>query len=154
MNVHRTIEEKLGTNIIAYPRTQTEIFVIRLSSTHCHGIYKVRGKKVTWFKDPNYCPHSHSQINEREYALNIVRENDYPKRFLNDSLKPTVCKNHTSNSDGDTSVKSLAASPYIHGVTGQIKRILSNKQFPLYRLIFILAKKYIPGKIILKLVKL
>jgi hypothetical protein len=47
---------------------------------------KVRGKKVTWFKDLSYCPHSHSQIKEREYALNIVRENDYPKRFLNDSL--------------------------------------------------------------------
>ena len=107
---------------------------------------KVRGKKVTWLKDLNYCPHSHSQINEREYALNIVRENDYPKRFLNDSLKPTVCKNHTSNSDGDTSVKSLAASPYIHGVTGQIKRILSNKQFPLYRLIFILAKSIFPER--------
>jgi hypothetical protein len=44
---------------------------------------------------------------------------------LNDSLKPTVCKNH-NNSNGDTSVKSYAAGPYIHGVTGQIKRILSN----------------------------
>ena len=29
---------------------------------------------------------SDSQANEREYVLNILGENDYPKRFLNDSM--------------------------------------------------------------------
>jgi hypothetical protein len=41
-----------------------------------------------------------SQANEREYALNILWENDYPKGFLNNCLKPTVCKKQ-NNSEGD-----------------------------------------------------
>jgi hypothetical protein len=36
---------------------------------------------------------SDSQENEREYVLNVLRENDFPKRFLNDCLSPPVCKN-------------------------------------------------------------
>ena len=30
---------------------------------------------------------SDSQANEREYVLNILGGNDYPKRFLNDCLR-------------------------------------------------------------------
>jgi hypothetical protein len=68
---------------------------------------------------------SDSQANEREYVLNILGENDYPKRFLNDCLRSPVCRNQ-NNSEGDTSVKGNAIVPYIQGVTEPIKRILSN----------------------------
>ena len=68
---------------------------------------------------------SDSQANEREYVLNILGENDYPKRFLNDCLRSPVCRNQ-NNSEGDTSVKGYAIVPYIQGVTEPIKRILSN----------------------------
>jgi hypothetical protein len=69
---------------------------------------------------------SDSQANEREYVLNILGENDYPKRFLNDFLRSPVCRNQ-NNSEGDTSVKGYAIIvPYIQGVTEPIKRILSN----------------------------
>ena len=47
---------------------------------------------------------SDSQANEREYVLNVLGENNYPKRFLNDCLRPPVCRNQ-NNSEGDTSVK-------------------------------------------------
>jgi hypothetical protein len=47
-----------------------------------------------------------SQANEREYFLNILGENDYPKRFLNDCLRSPVCRNQ-NNSEGDTSVKQI-----------------------------------------------
>ena len=68
---------------------------------------------------------SDSQANEREYVLNVLEENDYPKRFLNDCLRSPVCRNQ-NNSEGDTSVKGYAIVPYIQGVTEPIKRILSN----------------------------
>jgi hypothetical protein len=67
---------------------------------------------------------SDSQANEREYVLNVLGENDYPKRFLNDCLRPPVCKNQ-NNSKGDTYAKGYIV-PYIQGVTEPIKRILSN----------------------------
>jgi hypothetical protein len=70
-------------------------------------------------------PHcSDSQANEREYVLNVLGENDYPKRLLNDCLRSPVCRNQ-NNSEGDTSVKGYAIVPYIQGVTEPIKRILS-----------------------------
>ena len=68
---------------------------------------------------------SDSQANEREYVLNVLGENNYPKRFLNDCLRPRVCRNQ-NNSEGDTCVKVYAIVPYIQGVTEPIKRILSN----------------------------
>ena len=68
---------------------------------------------------------SDSQANEGEYVPNVLGENNYPKRFLNDCLRPRVCRNQ-NNSEGDTSVKGFAIVPYIQGVTEPIKRILSN----------------------------
>ena len=68
---------------------------------------------------------SDSQANEREYVLNVLGENDYPKRFLNDFLRSPVCRNQ-NNSEGDTSVKGYATVPFIQGVTEPIKRILIN----------------------------
>ena len=47
---------------------------------------------------------------QRGYALHVLGENDYPKRFLNDCLRSTVCRNQ-NNSEGDTSVKGYAIDP-------------------------------------------
>ena len=70
---------------------------------------------------------SDSQANEREYVLNVLGENNYPKRFLDDCLRPPVCRNQNNfDAEGDTSVKGFAIVPYIQGVTEPIKRILSN----------------------------
>jgi hypothetical protein len=69
--------------------------------------------------------HGDSQANEREYVLNVLGGNDYPKRFLNDCLSSPVCRNQ-NNSEGDTSVKGYPIVPYIQGVTEPIKRILGN----------------------------
>jgi hypothetical protein len=68
---------------------------------------------------------SNSQANEREYVLNVLGENEYPKLFLNDCLRSPVSKNQ-NNSQGGTSSKNFAIVPYIRGVTEPIKRILSN----------------------------
>jgi hypothetical protein len=54
---------------------------------------------------------SDSQANEREYVLNVLWGNDYPKRFLNDCLRPPVGKNQ-NNSEGDTSAK--GSNSFIH----------------------------------------
>ena len=67
-----------------------------------------------------------SQANEREYVLNILGENDYPKRFLNDCLGSPVCRNQ-NNSEGEPLLyMGYAIVPYIQDVTEPIKRILSN----------------------------
>jgi hypothetical protein len=66
---------------------------------------------------------SDSQANEREYVLNILGENDYPKRFLNDCLRSPVCRNQ--NNSGVIPLLRVIV-PYIQGVTKPIKRILSN----------------------------
>ena len=69
-----------------------------------------------------------SQANERKYVLNVLGENNYPKRFLDDCLRSPVCGNQ-NNSEGDTSVKGDAMVPYIQGVTESIKRILIKTLF-------------------------
>ena len=53
---------------------------------------------------------SDSQANEREYVLNILKENNYPKDFLKNCLNPSACRNQ-NNSEGDTSI-----NPLVHGV--------------------------------------
>jgi hypothetical protein len=65
---------------------------------------------------------SDSQANEREYVLNVLGGNDYPKRFLNDCLGPPVRKNQ-NNTEGDTSVKGYEIVPYIRDVTEPILRL-------------------------------
>ena len=107
---------------IANPHTHRQILVIRLSSPSKP--QKIRSKNFA-SRAESLPSNSDSQANEREYVLNILGENDYPKRFLNDCLRSPVCRNQ-NNSEGDTSVKGYAIVPYIQGVTKPIKRILSN----------------------------
>jgi hypothetical protein len=99
-------------------------FVIRLSAPS--NISQKRSVAKTLLQRAVSLPsNSDSQANEREYVLNVLRENNYPKRFLNDCLRSPVCRNQ-NNSECDTSVKGYAIVSYIQGVTEPIKRILSN----------------------------
>ena len=122
MDVHRSVEGKLETDVYRKP-SHTDKF---LSYDSHHPVSHKRSVAKTLLqRAESLTSNSDSQANEREYVLNVLSENDYPKRFLNDSLKPPVCKNQ-NNSEGDTSAKGYAIVPYIRGVTEPIKRMLSN----------------------------
>jgi hypothetical protein len=120
--VHRTVEGKLETGVYRKP-THTDKY---LSYDSHHPVSHKRSVAKTLLQRAESLPsNSDSQaINEREYVLNILGENNYPKRFLNDCLRSPVCRNQ-NNKEHDTSVKGYAIVPYIQGVTEPIKRILS-----------------------------
>jgi hypothetical protein len=108
---------------IANPHTHTDKY---LSYDSHHPVSHKRSEAKTLLQRAESLPsNTDSQANEREYVLNILGENDYPKRFLNDCLGSPVCRNQ-NNSEGDTSVKGYAIVPYIQDVTEPIKRMLSN----------------------------
>ena len=120
--MHRTVEGKLETDVYRKP-THTDKY---LSYDSHHPVSHKRSVAKTLLQRAESLPsNSDSQANEREYVLNILGENDYPKRFLNNCLRSPVYRNQ-NNSEGDTSVKGYAIVTYIQGVTEPIKRILSN----------------------------
>ena len=107
LNVHRTVEGKLETDVYREP-THTHKY---LSYDSHHPVSHKRSVAKTLLQRAESLPsNSDSQANEREYVLNILGENDYPKRFLNDCLRSPVCRNQ-NNSEGDTSVKGYAIVP-------------------------------------------
>jgi hypothetical protein len=121
LNVHRTIEGKLETDVYRKPpHTHTHTHIDKyLSYDSHHTVSHKRSVAKTLLQRAESLPsNSDSQANEREYVLNILGENDCPKRFLNDCLRSTVCRNQ-NNSEGVTSVKGYAIVPYIQGVTNQ-----------------------------------
>ena len=122
LNVHRTVEGKLETDVYRKP-THTDKY---LSYDSHHPVSHKRSVAKTLLQRAESLPsNSDSQANEREYVLNVLGENNYPKRET--SLRPPVCRNqNNSEAEGDTSVKGFAIVPYIQGVTEPIKRILSN----------------------------
>ena len=122
LNVYRTIEGKLETAVHRKP-THTDKY---LSYNSHHPVSHKKSVAKTLLQRAEHLPsNSDSQANEREYVLNILRENNYPKDFLKNCLNPSACRNQ-NNSEGDTSIKGYAVVPYIQGVTELIKRILSN----------------------------
>ena len=122
LNVYRTIEGKLETAVYRKP-THTDKY---LSYNSHHPVTHKKSVVKTLLQRAEHLPsNSDSQAYEREYVLNILRENNYPKDFLKNCLNPSACRNQ-NNSEGDTSIKGYAVVPYIQGVTEPIKRILSN----------------------------
>jgi hypothetical protein len=84
-----------------YKPTHTDKY---LSYESHHPVSHKRSVAKTLLQRAESLPsNSDSQANEREYVLNILGGNDYPKRFLNDSLRSPVCRNQ-NNSEDDTSV--------------------------------------------------
>jgi hypothetical protein len=120
--VHRTVDGKVETDVYRKP-THTDKY---LSYDSHHPVGHKRSITKTLLQRAESLPwNSDSQANEREYVLNVLGGNDYPKCFLNDCLRSLVCRNQ-NNSEGDTSVKGYAIVPYIQGVAEPIKRMLSN----------------------------
>jgi hypothetical protein len=104
--MHRTVEGKLETDVYRKPTHRDKY----LSYKSHHPVSHKRSVAKTLLqssKSWSLPSNSDSQANEREYVLNILRENDYPKRFLNDYLRSPVCRNQ-NNCEGDTSVKDYA----------------------------------------------
>ena len=67
---------------------------------------------------------SDSKANERKYVFDVLKENNYPKHFLKNCLKPVIPSRKTS--ENDNSMMGFAVVPYVHGVTEPIKRILGS----------------------------
>ena len=63
--------------------------------------------------------------NERQYVTNVLKENNYLKRFLHDSLRCATLTDCNS-SEGNCAVKGFAIVPYIQGIAEQIRRVLNN----------------------------
>ena len=63
--------------------------------------------------------------NERQYVINVMKENNYPKNFLYDCLRRSALTNCDSLA-GDSAMKCLAIFPYIQGIAEPIMRILNN----------------------------
>ena len=106
--MHRTVEGKLETDVYRKP-THTDKY---LSYDSHHPVSHKRSVAKTLLQRAESLPsNSDSQANEREYVLNVLGENDYPKRFLNDCLRSPVCRNQ-NNSEGDTSVKSYRPAKF------------------------------------------
>ena len=87
------IEGKLETDVYRKP-THTDKY---LSHDSHHPVSHKRSVAKTLLQRAESLPsNSDSQANEREYVLNILGENDYPKRFLNDCLRSPVCRNQNN----------------------------------------------------------
>ena len=66
--------------------------------------------------------------NERQYVINVLKENNYPKNFLRDCLRRSALTNCDFLA-GDSAMKGFAIVPCIQGVAEQIMRILNNCDF-------------------------
>ena len=55
---------------------------------------------------------SDSKDNERKYVFDVLKENNYPKHFLNNCLKPVISSRKTS--ENDNSMMGFAVVPYVH----------------------------------------
>ena len=63
--------------------------------------------------------------NERQYVINVLKENNYPKNFLHDCFRHPALTNCDSLA-GDFAMKGFAIVPYIQGIAEPIMRILNN----------------------------
>ena len=63
--------------------------------------------------------------NERQYVINVLKENNYPKNLLYDCLRRSALTNCDSLA-GDSTMRSFAIVPYIQGIAEPIMRILNN----------------------------
>jgi hypothetical protein len=89
LDVHRTVEGKLETDVYLKPTHRDKY----LSYNSHHPVSHKRSVAKTLLQRAESLPsNSDSQANKREYVLNVSGENDYPKHFLNDCLKPARTK--------------------------------------------------------------
>ncbi len=122
LNVYRTIEGKLETAVYRKP-THTDKY---LSYNSHHPVSHKKSVAKTLLQRAEHLPsNSDSQANEREYVLNILRENNYPKDFLKNCLNPSACRNQ-NNSEGDTSINPICTGLFCY----QIPRGCADRAHP------------------------
>ena len=67
-------------------------------------------------------PSSDSKAFERKYVIDVLKENYYPKDFLQNCLKSVHPSRKTT--ENDSSMMGFAVVPYIHGSYGTYKENL------------------------------
>jgi hypothetical protein len=105
LNVHRTVEGKLETDVYRKP-THTDWNICHTTLITHAVSHKISVAKTLLQRAESLPSNSDSQANEREYVLNVLGENDYPKRFLNDCLRSPVCRNQ-NNSEHRTNQENI-----------------------------------------------
>ncbi|XP_028407835.1 uncharacterized protein LOC114530413 [Dendronephthya gigantea] len=120
--VHRNIEGQLETDVYRKP-THTDKY---LSFYSHHPKSHKKSVAKTLFQRAESLPSNRvARDNERDYVLSVLRENNYPRNFLNDCLKSPV-STRCNPSEGDSSKTGFAIVPYIQGIAEPIRRILNN----------------------------
>ena len=121
LNIYRKDQGLLETSVYRKP-THTDKY---LAFDSHHPICHKKSVTNTLFMRAECLPSSSdSKDNERKYVFDVLKENNYPKHFLNNCLKPVIPSRKTS--ENDNSMMGFAVVPYVHGVTEPIKRILGS----------------------------
>ena len=90
-------------------------------SSISYGLFMADWMKTLFMRAECLPSSSDSKAFERKYAIDVLKENNYPKDLLQNCLKLVHPSRKTTEND---SSMGFAAVLYIHGVTEPIKRIL------------------------------
>ena len=107
--VHRTIEGKLETDVYCKP-THTDKY-LSFNSHHLRSHKKSMATTLLQ-RAESLTSNNVARDNEHQYVINVLKENKYPKNFLNDCLKRSALTNCDSLA-GDSAMKVFAIVPYI-----------------------------------------
>ena len=119
LNAYRTDHGNLQTGVYRKPTHTDKYLAFDSHHPFCHKMSITK----TLFMRAEYLPSSSdSMAFERIYVIDVLKENNYPKDFLQNCLKPVHPSRKTT--ENDSSMMCIAIVPYIHGVTESIKRIL------------------------------
>ena len=120
--VHRTIEGKLETDVYRKP-THTDKY-LSFNSHHPRS-HKKSVATTLLQRAESLTSNSVARDSERQYVINVLKENNYPKNFLYDCLRRSALTNCDSSA-GNSAMKGFAIVPYIQGIAEPIMRILNN----------------------------
>ena len=109
----------LETGVYRKPTHTNKYLAFDFHHPICH---KTSLTKTLFMKAECLPSSSDSKAFERKYVIDVLKENNYPKDFLQNCLKPVHPSRKTT--ENDSSMMGFALVPYIHGVTEPIKRIV------------------------------
>ena len=92
--VHRTIEGKVETDVYRKP-THTDKY-LSFNSHHPRS-YKKSVATTLLQRKESLTSNSVARDNERQYVINVLKENNYPKIFLYDCLRCSALTNCDSS---------------------------------------------------------
>ena len=119
LNVYRTDHGNLETGVYRKP-THTDKY---LAFDSHHPICHKKSVTKTLFMRAECLPSSSdSKALERKYVIDVLKENNYPKDFLQNCLKPVHPSRKTT--ENDSSIMDFAAVSYIHSY---IKTLMLHK---------------------------